>query len=384
VTCQEARELFSARVDDALGPEERVTLDGHLAGCAECRRELARFESTVSLLHAVPAAQAPAGFADRVLAATAGGRRADSSWGAWLRGLLGQPVAWGRPIEATVLVLVSVAAVYLYHRTPELRQAARPELTYPAPSQAARSDSPAPAAAPAPAPPAPRVPPSKAAPGLRAKVSKEAEAPPAVAEQERAFEAKREAATESAPPGGRSRIEPPAGTLPDERAAARPPAAPAPPPPPALTTAPAPPAASGPPPAAAPPAPSERPAAARRAPGAPPPASRDAAKDAESAMGAAGTSSAAGIAVAPPDASGRLVVGDRTAVEPALRELLGRLHVTENARRREARALVLELTVPGPAYAELIEGLARLGRWEADRVPSGTPRSLRLTLRLTD
>jgi hypothetical protein len=90
------------------------------------------------------------------------------------------------------------------------------------------------------------------------------------------------------------------------------------------------------------------------------------------------------LAAAAPDVSGRLAVTDRAAVEPALRELLARLQVTEHARRHEGGALVLDLTVPGPAYAELVEGLARFGRWEADRLPSGSPRSLRLRLRLTD
>src|SRR5262249_62034574 len=68
VSCHDTRELFSARIDGALTDAERVDLDAHLAGCPDCRRELARFEATVVRLRAVEPARAPVGFVDRVLA----------------------------------------------------------------------------------------------------------------------------------------------------------------------------------------------------------------------------------------------------------------------------------------------------------------------------
>ena len=71
MTCIETRDLFSALADDALTPGERAALDAHLAGCAECRRELAAFGRTVALVRAIDPAHAPAGFVDRVLAAEA-------------------------------------------------------------------------------------------------------------------------------------------------------------------------------------------------------------------------------------------------------------------------------------------------------------------------
>jgi len=61
MTCHEARELFSALIDDALGGKERAVLDAHLATCADCGRELQRFRDTVALLRAVEPARAPAG-----------------------------------------------------------------------------------------------------------------------------------------------------------------------------------------------------------------------------------------------------------------------------------------------------------------------------------
>jgi len=47
MTCHDARELFSALLDEALAADERRALDAHLAGCAECRRELERFHRKV-------------------------------------------------------------------------------------------------------------------------------------------------------------------------------------------------------------------------------------------------------------------------------------------------------------------------------------------------
>src|SRR5206468_3123219 len=70
MSCHDARELFSARADDALTAPERAALDAHLASCAECRREWERFRATVALLHAVEHPRAPVGFVDRVLGAT--------------------------------------------------------------------------------------------------------------------------------------------------------------------------------------------------------------------------------------------------------------------------------------------------------------------------
>ncbi len=67
MTCHEARELFSAFVDDEMDARARSALDAHLVGCVDCRRELDRFSRTVSLVQALPPERAPAGFVDRVV-----------------------------------------------------------------------------------------------------------------------------------------------------------------------------------------------------------------------------------------------------------------------------------------------------------------------------
>ncbi|HSF06073.1 MAG TPA: zf-HC2 domain-containing protein [Methylomirabilota bacterium] len=146
MTCGEARELFSALVDEALTPDERVALDRHLAGCAECRAELSRFGNVVSLVRAVEPERAPVGFVDRVLA------RADSTpWYRRLARVLIFPLPVKLPLGAAAMVLVGVLVSLLYRQSPELQQAARHD---PLPAPPAAVEGPAVSQAPAPAPPA--------------------------------------------------------------------------------------------------------------------------------------------------------------------------------------------------------------------------------------
>lgn len=147
MNCREARDLFSARADDRLTPQERVTLDTHLEACAECRLEWERFERTVSLLRAVQETRAPAGFAERVVEAASreSGRRR------LLRRLF-VPLHIKLPLEAAAVVLVSTLVILLFRQTPELQRASEvrqtPSVTTPAPKPAEPEQTPAPAETP--------------------------------------------------------------------------------------------------------------------------------------------------------------------------------------------------------------------------------------------
>ena len=146
MTCHDAREQFSALVDDALAPGERAALDAHLTTCADCRRELQRFRDTVALVRAVGPVRAPAGFVDRALEAA----RPVPWYRRLVRGLfLPWPVKL--PIEAAAIVLVAVGVALVYRGAPELRQAARFDSVAPAVSRAPESTAP-PAPGPGPAP----------------------------------------------------------------------------------------------------------------------------------------------------------------------------------------------------------------------------------------
>ena len=65
MTCAGSRKLFSRRLDGRLAADEAVALDAHLAECARCRRELARWEEAARALRALGRARAPAGLAER-------------------------------------------------------------------------------------------------------------------------------------------------------------------------------------------------------------------------------------------------------------------------------------------------------------------------------
>ncbi|HEV8674312.1 MAG TPA: zf-HC2 domain-containing protein [Methylomirabilota bacterium] len=302
MTCDEARELFSARADDALTPDERGGLDAHLAGCPDCRRELVRFEGTVRLLRAVAPARAPVGFVERVLAA------APMPWYARWWGRLCRPLVWARPLEATAVVLVAVAAVYLYERTPELRQAPTPVPSYPVASQAAREPVP--------------VPPPRASTGPPA--SPRAKESSKESSFERLFHA------EHAAPAPERMATAPAPTESRERQAA------------------------------------VRDEAAKRAPA------------------PSGPATLAAKAEGRADAVGRLAVADRSEAERALAALLARLGAAEVGRRAEPGVLVVEIVVPASAYPELLEGLGRIGRWEAQPAAAELPARVRLVLRISD
>jgi hypothetical protein len=120
MTCAEARDRFSARVDDALGADEREGFETHLRSCAECRREWRRFELTVSLVRGVEPARAPAGFVDRVLAAA----RPLPGYARLLRGAF---VPWPvkLPLEAAAIVLVAGLASLILQSTSEVEHMAR-------------------------------------------------------------------------------------------------------------------------------------------------------------------------------------------------------------------------------------------------------------------
>jgi hypothetical protein len=319
VTCHDARELFSARVDEALTAEERASLDAHLAGCGDCRRELDRFRRTVALLHGVAPVRAPAGFVDRVLEAARPG-----PWRTRLLRRLFWPLPVKLPLHAAAVALIAVTAVYLYEHAPEVREAARPPAP-PSPTVEAPRQEP-------PRKEAPRAaPPPVLAPGGRQGVAPSTPAPPPPApevqlKKERAFDT-----GDVAPP---EREVKPSG------------------------------------PAESPPLPEAR--------------SDTSAERAKSLARPAAPPRVADQAAPVGRVSGRLAVGDRDTADRALGELLARMGGVEVGRRQEAGGVVVEILLPGVAYAEFAEGLARIGRWQPDAVPGELPAQVRLALRLTD
>ncbi len=84
----------------------------------------------------------------------------------------------------------------------------------------------------------------------------------------------------------------------------------------------------------------------------------------------------------PPDLAGTLTVTDREAAGRALAELIARLGGTEIARREDPRGLSVDLVIAASAYAELAEGLARIGRWQPGPRPPEVPAQVRVSVLL--
>ena len=127
MTCDEARARLSALLDEAPGPDERGPLETHVATCVDCRRELGLLRNTVALLHSVDSLRAPAGFADRVLAAARPAPRYPR-----LQRALSLPWSVKLPLAAAAALLVGVAVAVLLEMAPELQRAARVESPSPA------------------------------------------------------------------------------------------------------------------------------------------------------------------------------------------------------------------------------------------------------------
>jgi hypothetical protein len=348
MTCADARDLFSARTDDALTAGERAALDTHLGTCAECAREWRRFAATVGLLHAVEPARAPAGFVDRVLAA-----RPRPWYRRLARGLF---VPWPvkLPLEAAAVVMIAGLAVLVFERSPDLQQAAR------APDTAVSARAPE---APAPAAPAPVRPEDKLAlGGTRPEpqgadtVAKSGAPPPAVSDTRKDDRARAAAPAETSAGGYAPRAAaPPAGNVLGQARE------------------------------------KEEPARAKeeQAPGRARQGLRDAQQPApEGVVPAAPAPSGAAEsgprmarkearAVAS-DVEARLATSDRAAAERDVRALVARLGGVVTAPDAET----LQVVVPRAAWDELARELGRLGTLRVERRPVEMPSAVRVTLRL--
>jgi hypothetical protein len=369
MTCHDARDQFSALVDDALTRGERAALDAHLATCADCRRELRRFRDTVALVRSVVPARAPVGFVDRVLEAA----RPVPWYRKLVRGLfLPWPVKL--PMEAAAIVLVAVGVALVYRGAPE-------------PPRATFYDQ-----------------------GVREREAPPAQTPP----PQRETDARRETHDAREVTQAKDQVR---GlfTTRDDKEAPEPMKAPASPPP--VATTPAAPSPAAPPPALAPPAAGQQlvlsqapepqqPAERREQQTAQAPAKLEAPSAtsereraavaqsratptaplprADTSRAKASPPSVTGsLAFVPPAVSGRLAVSDRDVALRGIAELAKRLGAVETHRADTAEGQILELTVPREAYPEFIRELARLGRWQPSTEPAELPAQVRVVLQIS-
>src|SRR5436309_3222231 len=115
--CQRAQQWMAAAVDGELAPRRRRALDGHLAACAACRRELAVTDRMLGALEALPMeAPVSAGLEQatlrrvRLAAADEAERAPGNGWRSWF------PL----PAFAVATAAVLVLAVGIARRTGEV------------------------------------------------------------------------------------------------------------------------------------------------------------------------------------------------------------------------------------------------------------------------
>ena len=386
MTCDEVRDRLSERIDGALERATEAEIAEHLAGCEACRRELARLEQTVAGLRALGDVRAPAGFVDRVLAGTRRER--------WIRRAIRAafvPLPRKLPLEAAAVLLIGILTVVLYRGTPDLQRASdQPEVRArakaPASDVVKQEDSPAspetrrsdPAAPPASASESS----AKEAPLADARSPRPAPTPAQTPPPARAPRADRDVAASA------ERDQPPPDTAAERQALSKssaappPPSAPVPVPDPvAREKAIAPPAASAPPATESAPAP---PAMGRLERGGSADVLQRAAPGEEArprAQSPARLAPQVGLTAAvPPPLRGMLRVGDRTASERALRDLVGRLGATALWDRPEPDAVTI--TAPRALLPDLLAGLRELGELRLEPAPGDLPDRVTLVLRL--
>ena len=115
--CQRAQKWMTAAVDGELSPRRRRALDGHLAACAACRRELAVTERMLTALEGLPMEAAVSARLEqatlrrvRLAAADEAERAPASRWTRWL------PL----PAFALATAAVLVLAIGIVRRTGEV------------------------------------------------------------------------------------------------------------------------------------------------------------------------------------------------------------------------------------------------------------------------
>jgi len=136
--CHRARKWMTAAVDGELSPRRRRALDGHLAACAACRRELAVTERMLAALEGLPMEAAVSARLEqatlrrvRLAAADEAERAPASRWRLWL------PL----PAFALATAAVLVLAIGIVRRAGEVPGA---PAVRPAPKGDARDVAPAP------------------------------------------------------------------------------------------------------------------------------------------------------------------------------------------------------------------------------------------------
>ena len=109
MNCLEAQKHFADLLDHRRDERLRKVND-HLTACDRCTEELAALAACQQLVSGLPPVEPPVGFTTRVMAE--------------IRDTVHRPNTWQRlflgtqklPIQAAAVILISVLAVFIYHK----------------------------------------------------------------------------------------------------------------------------------------------------------------------------------------------------------------------------------------------------------------------------
>jgi putative zinc finger protein len=116
MNCQEVQLQISGYLEKSLDAIRMKSIETHLSSCPFCRAEVHALSDCIRLVAELPAVEPPPGFTERVMAHA--------------RAIEPEPRSWQRffaafkltvPVQAAAVVLVSVLAVLLYQRQPEVK-----------------------------------------------------------------------------------------------------------------------------------------------------------------------------------------------------------------------------------------------------------------------
>jgi hypothetical protein len=119
MNCQEIELQLSGYLEKSLDAIRMKSIETHLASCPFCRAELHTLSDCVQLVADLPVMEAPSGFAHRIMVQA--------------REIELEPRPWHRffaafrltvPVQAAAVVLVSVLAVVLYQKEPQVKNTA--------------------------------------------------------------------------------------------------------------------------------------------------------------------------------------------------------------------------------------------------------------------
>jgi len=118
MNCKEIHNLLPAYLEDILSPEEKKSIESHLASCALCSRYLADLKKAGSLVKGLGEVEPPPFFEQRIMARV----REEAGQKKGILRKFFYPLHIKVPIQALATILVAVLAFYVYQKNePEMK-----------------------------------------------------------------------------------------------------------------------------------------------------------------------------------------------------------------------------------------------------------------------